>query len=54
MTCDCSEATCDCSIFRLCGLKLVVARLPLMSLVTNEVGPDCAARLAAEVMPGIL
>jgi hypothetical protein len=25
----------------------------LASVVTKEVGPDCAARLAAEVRPGI-
>jgi hypothetical protein len=36
----------------LSGLKLVAARCPLASVVTKLVGPDCAARLAAEVMPG--
>ena len=36
-----------------CRLKLAAARLPAASVVTNEVGPDCAARLAAEVMPDI-
>ena len=35
-----------------CGLKLAVARLPAASLVTNWVGPTCAALLASEVMPG--
>src|SRR5262245_24854449 len=34
-----------------CVLKGAAARLPLASVVTIEVGPDCAARLAAEVMP---
>jgi hypothetical protein len=31
-----------------------VARFPLASVVTSCVGPDCAARLAAEVMPGVV
>lgn len=31
-----------------------VARLPALSEVTTWVGPDCAARLAAEVMPGMV
>src|SRR5438270_778229 len=51
--CDCNEVTCDCRLERLAGLKLLVARLPLASAVTNEVGPDCAARLAAELIPGM-
>jgi hypothetical protein len=34
-------------------LRFAVARWPAASVVTNDVGPDCAARLAAEVMPDI-
>jgi hypothetical protein len=35
----------------LAGSKLEVAILPPPSLVTNRVGPLCAARLAAELTP---
>lgn len=34
------------------GPKFETARWPPASLVTKLVVPDCAARLAAEVMPG--
>src|SRR5581483_4440510 len=52
-SCDCSDVTCDCRLARLAGLKLEVARLPAASVVTKETGPDCAARLAADAMPGM-
>ena len=36
------------------NVDLAAARLPLASDVTSDTGPVCAARLAADVMPGIL
>src|SRR5262245_21936378 len=61
LICACSPLICDWKAALMlwtlwimaCGPKLVAARLPLASVVTNDVGPDCAARLAAEVMPGM-
>jgi hypothetical protein len=35
-------------------LILAAARLPLASVVTSDTGPVCAARLAADVMPGMV
>src|SRR5262249_7832358 len=50
---DCKKLTLAFRLAIFCGPKFVAARLPFASVVTNAVGPDCAARLAAEVRPGI-
>src|SRR4051812_41595486 len=57
-TCDCRAARLPCSDATLPwrpamsgALKFDAARLPAASVVTNLVGPVCAAVLAAEVMP---
>src|SRR5450756_1336134 len=50
VTSPCRMATLFWRLEMLCGLKLVAARLPSASVVTNEVGPTCAARLAAEAV----
>src|SRR5262245_42193296 len=59
LTSDCRKLTPCCSAvtlaFRLaivCGPKFVAARLPVASVVTNGVGPDCAAKLAPDALPG--
>src|SRR5262249_4544969 len=46
------EATVFCRFAIVDGPKTEVARCPAASVVTKLVGPDCCARLAAEVSPG--